>query len=179
MSSVALILNIFFACFITSIFLYRCGNYRRQHPITTGAVFIAWSFSVLIVFLLPLDISLVNIIFIQYSSFKIRIPLNFVRLRTKNVDPMEQLVKIPNKNPLNRVQNLGHMSIRNRMKFCGELSIGHPNFSLGNSNWVFFSSITSLSRNVSLFRIVLPFMQSICQTGLKDLPFASLNRLNN
>jgi len=58
MSSVALILNIFFACFITSIFLYRCGNYRRQHPITTGAVFIAWSFSVLIVFLLPLDISL-------------------------------------------------------------------------------------------------------------------------
>jgi hypothetical protein len=63
MSSIAIILNVIFACLITSIFLYRCGNYRRQHPITTGAVFIAWSFSILIVFLLPLDISLVSILF--------------------------------------------------------------------------------------------------------------------
>jgi hypothetical protein len=60
MSSVAIVFNVCFACLITLIFLYRCGNYRRQHPITTGAVFIAWSFSVLIVFLLPLDISLVR-----------------------------------------------------------------------------------------------------------------------
>jgi hypothetical protein len=58
MSSVALVFNIIFSCLITLIFLYRCGNYRRQHPITTGAVFISWSFSVLFVFLLPLDISL-------------------------------------------------------------------------------------------------------------------------
>jgi hypothetical protein len=61
MSSVPLILNVIFSCLITLIFLYRCGNYRRQHPITTGAVFIAWLFSVLFIFLLPLDISHVNI----------------------------------------------------------------------------------------------------------------------
>ncbi|CAF3906508.1 unnamed protein product [Rotaria magnacalcarata] len=29
--------------------------YRRQHPLTTGAVFISWFFSILFVFLLPLD----------------------------------------------------------------------------------------------------------------------------
>ena len=60
MSSVAFIVNIVFSCLITLFFLYRCGNYRRQHPITTAAVFIAWFFSVLIVFILPLDISLVR-----------------------------------------------------------------------------------------------------------------------
>lgn len=59
MSSFAFIFDIFFSCIITIILLYRCGNYRRQHPITTGAVFIAWFFSILIVFILPLDISLV------------------------------------------------------------------------------------------------------------------------
>jgi hypothetical protein len=71
MSSVALIFDVIFSCLITLIFLYRCGNYRRQHPITTGAVFIAWSFSILFVFLLPLDISLVNIHFVLQNSFGI------------------------------------------------------------------------------------------------------------
>jgi len=60
MSSIAFIFDTIFSFIITLIFLYRCGNYRRQHPITTIAVFIAWFFSVLIVFILPLDISLVN-----------------------------------------------------------------------------------------------------------------------
>lgn len=59
MSSIAFIFDIIFSGIITLIFLYRCGNYRRQHPITTIAVFIAWFFSVLFVFILPLDISLV------------------------------------------------------------------------------------------------------------------------
>ncbi|CAF1331510.1 unnamed protein product [Adineta ricciae] len=58
MSSVALVFDIIASCLIALIFLYRCGNYRRQHPITTVAVFISWSFSVSFIFLLPLDISL-------------------------------------------------------------------------------------------------------------------------
>ena len=61
MSSLPLVFNILISCLITLIFLYRCGNYRRQHPITTIAVFISWAFSVMFVFLLPLDISLVRI----------------------------------------------------------------------------------------------------------------------
>lgn len=74
MSSAALIFDILFSFTITLVFLYRCGNYRRQHPITTGAVFISWSFSILFVFLLPLDISLVN----KYLHFNENIYL-FVR----------------------------------------------------------------------------------------------------
>ncbi|CAF1544233.1 unnamed protein product [Rotaria magnacalcarata] len=35
---------------------------RRQHPLTTGAVFISWFFSILFVFLLPLDNSSATII---------------------------------------------------------------------------------------------------------------------
>ncbi|CAF0997675.1 unnamed protein product [Rotaria sordida] len=58
MSSFAFIFDIIFSCIITLILLYRCGNYRRQRPITTGAVFIAWFFSFLMVFILPFDISL-------------------------------------------------------------------------------------------------------------------------
>ncbi|CAF1105502.1 unnamed protein product [Adineta steineri] len=58
MSSLAFIFDMIFSCIVTLILLYRCGDYRRQHPITTGAVFIAWFFSILIVFILPLDISL-------------------------------------------------------------------------------------------------------------------------
>ena len=71
MSSAPLVFNIIIACLIALIFLYRCGNYRRQHPITTGAVFISWAFSVLFIFLLPLDISSVNILF--YLLFQILI----------------------------------------------------------------------------------------------------------
>ncbi|CAF3744812.1 unnamed protein product [Rotaria socialis] len=58
MSNLVFIFDIIFSCIITLIFLYRCGNYRRQHLVTTVAVFIAWFFSILIVFILPLDISL-------------------------------------------------------------------------------------------------------------------------
>ncbi len=71
MSSIPLTFNIIFSCLITLIFLYRCGNYRRQHPITTIAVYISWTFSVLFVFLLPLDISLVNILKIILILFVI------------------------------------------------------------------------------------------------------------
>jgi hypothetical protein len=86
MSSATLIFDVILSCLITLIFLYRCGNYRRQHPITTGAVFIAWCFSILFVFLLPLDISLVNIQF----SFKINFRLLLLRLHILNVLEMKQ-----------------------------------------------------------------------------------------
>ncbi len=77
MSSAAFIFDIIFSCIITLIFLYRCGNYRQQHPITTLAVFVAWFFSVLFVFILPLDISLVNQI---EFCFLLSILLNFRQL---------------------------------------------------------------------------------------------------
>jgi hypothetical protein len=59
MSSAAFIFDIILSCLITLIFLYRCGNFRRQHPITTFTVFVSWFFSIIFVFVLPLDVSLV------------------------------------------------------------------------------------------------------------------------
>jgi len=40
--------------------LYRYGNLMRHHIIVTVAVFIAWFFSFLIIFVLPLDVSAVS-----------------------------------------------------------------------------------------------------------------------
>ena len=156
MSSVALLLNIFFGCFITSIFLYRCGNYRRQHPITTGAVFIAWSFSVLIVFLLPLDISLVKTL-----SFVIRLRSISFRLPTKNVDRTERSVKIRISRPWNRVRNRGRTSIRSPTKFSGESSTGHPNFSLGTD--------LSIESRVKGAKLVLGLFCRLCSRFAKQV----------
>lgn len=58
--------------FILSIgFLYRYGNIPRQHPLVSISVVIAWSFSFLIVFTIPLDITAVSFIFssLLYSIF--------------------------------------------------------------------------------------------------------------
>lgn len=45
---------------IASTALYRYGNIQRQHPLVTFSVLIAWSFSFLIVFTIPLDVTSVS-----------------------------------------------------------------------------------------------------------------------
>lgn len=52
--------SICFALVISASFLYRYGNIPRQHPIVTISVLIAYSFSFLIVFIIPLDITAVS-----------------------------------------------------------------------------------------------------------------------
>lgn len=47
--------------------LFRYGNWYRHHLLVTVAVLIAWYFSMLIVFILPLDVSNVSVIY--YFSF--------------------------------------------------------------------------------------------------------------
>lgn len=48
--------------FALSIYLlHRYGNWASQHVLTTFSVFIAWFFSFLVIFILPLDISTVSI----------------------------------------------------------------------------------------------------------------------
>lgn len=56
--------SICLALVISASFLYRYGNIPRQHPIVTLSVLIAYSFSILIVFIIPLDITAVSGIFI-------------------------------------------------------------------------------------------------------------------
>lgn len=48
------------ALIISSISIWKYGNLQRQHPIVTLSVFAAWSFSFLIVFTIPLDVTSVS-----------------------------------------------------------------------------------------------------------------------
>ena len=44
----------------TLVILYRYGNIRKQHAVVTVVTLIAWYFSFIIVFILPLDVSAVS-----------------------------------------------------------------------------------------------------------------------
>ncbi|CAF0735064.1 unnamed protein product [Adineta steineri] len=133
MSSIALIFDVIFSCLITLTFLYRCGNYRRQHPITTGAVFISWSFSVLFIFLLPLDISL--------AAYRECQSQNISTISTTTISP-------DNLNLSNTIE-----------KSCPRpWSYVNP-----RSYEVLWRIIYWTSQCLTWF--ILPFMQSICQTG--------------
>lgn len=48
------------AFILSALFLYRYGNIPRQHPLVTISVLVAWSFSFVIVFTIPLDITNVS-----------------------------------------------------------------------------------------------------------------------
>lgn len=47
---------------LTLYLLHQYGNWRKQHLLVSIAVFVAWYFSFLIVFILPLDVSDVSTI---------------------------------------------------------------------------------------------------------------------
>lgn len=52
--------EVIFAFILTTVLLNRYGNWKTQNIVVTFAVLIAWYFSLLIIFVLPIDISLVS-----------------------------------------------------------------------------------------------------------------------
>lgn len=57
-----LIFSICLAFLLSISFLYRyASNISRQHPLVSISVVLAWSFSFLIVFTIPLDVTAVRI----------------------------------------------------------------------------------------------------------------------
>ncbi|RUS71672.1 hypothetical protein EGW08_020561 [Elysia chlorotica] len=58
MSAGPLVVEILFTFIVAAFLLHRYGNLKKQHVIVTAAVFIAWYFSLMIIFILPLDVSL-------------------------------------------------------------------------------------------------------------------------
>lgn len=48
--------------------LFNYGDWRRQNGVVTAAVLLAWFFSLLIVFVLPLDVSSVKTISVSYQT---------------------------------------------------------------------------------------------------------------
>ena len=62
MSVAPFTVEVVLVCLVTLYILHQYGNLRKQHYIVTGAVFISWFFSFLIIFVLPLDVSSVRTI---------------------------------------------------------------------------------------------------------------------
>lgn len=60
MSVGPLVTEIVLAFCLTTTLLYRYGNILRHHIVVTVSVLIAWYFSLLIIFVLPLDVSSVS-----------------------------------------------------------------------------------------------------------------------
>lgn len=52
--------EVVFAFILTTVLLNRYGSWKTQNVVVTIAVLIAWYFSLLIIFVLPIDISLVS-----------------------------------------------------------------------------------------------------------------------
>lgn len=55
-----LVTDVLAAFCLAACLLYRYGNWFRHHIIVTLAVLLAWYFSFLIIFVLPLDVSSVS-----------------------------------------------------------------------------------------------------------------------
>lgn len=60
MSAAPFTVEMIFVFLLTLCLLHQYGNWRKQHWLVTTAVFVAWYFSFLIVFILPLDVSAVS-----------------------------------------------------------------------------------------------------------------------
>lgn len=58
MSAGPLVVEIICTCFLAAYLLHRYGNLRKQHVLVTLFTFIAWYFSFMIIFILPLDVSI-------------------------------------------------------------------------------------------------------------------------
>ncbi|GFO22287.1 lmbr1 domain-containing protein 2-like [Plakobranchus ocellatus] len=58
MSAGPLVIEIIFTFIVAAFLLHRYGNLKRQHVLVTAACFFAWYFSLMIIFILPLDVSL-------------------------------------------------------------------------------------------------------------------------
>ncbi|KAK7508228.1 hypothetical protein BaRGS_00000467 [Batillaria attramentaria] len=58
MSAGPLVVEIICTCIVAAFLLHRYGDLRKQHVLVTLATFIAWYFSLMIIFILPLDVSL-------------------------------------------------------------------------------------------------------------------------
>lgn len=71
MNFVPILSKILLSILLATTVLYRYGNWFRHHVIVTAVVLLAWCFSLLIIFILPLDVISVSItmcfIFLEMS----------------------------------------------------------------------------------------------------------------
>ncbi|CAG5120007.1 unnamed protein product [Candidula unifasciata] len=58
MGAALLVVEIICTCILAAFLLHRYGDLKKQHVVATAACFIAWYFCLMIIFILPLDVSL-------------------------------------------------------------------------------------------------------------------------
>lgn len=63
-----LVVEVVLTLVVAAVVLFQYGNWYRHHLVVTVAVLIAWYFSMLIVFILPLDVS--NVSIVLHTSLK-------------------------------------------------------------------------------------------------------------
>lgn len=115
-----LIFSVCCAFIISAGFLYRYGNIPRQHPLVTLSVLVAWSFSFLIVFTIPLDITAVS-----SSSHINQSKLTFFPIFRPFIDNAYQKQTAPKAIPLKVAKSLGEWCQTMFFPTSGELFIGH------------------------------------------------------
>lgn len=66
MTVAALVIDVAVVGILSAILLHRYGNWRKQHVLVTIATFIAWYFSFMIIFVLPIDVSNVSMLIMPF-----------------------------------------------------------------------------------------------------------------
>lgn len=129
MSYGPIVSNLICSFLLAAFVLYRYGNWFRHRIIVTLVVLLAWYFSLLIIFILPLDVMSVSLPhrFILYIIFLI---LYFRRClgnvyKTIFILIIQMITRLHHLRPL--VKNLGVMFLIKYFLVFGELFIGRRN----------------------------------------------------
>ena len=80
MSAGPLVVEIICTCLLAAYVLHRYSDVRKQRALVTLTTFIAWYFSFMIIFILPLDVSSVSGPFLLHFLF-LNIVLSFICLQ--------------------------------------------------------------------------------------------------
>lgn len=133
-----LVFGIIVALTLATTSLHRYGNVQRQHPLVTLSVLTAWSFSFLIVFTIPLDVTSVSaytLIISQYYILQYFVKIiKSIPSRLSIVNVSQTTIKLPSPKISRPAWNVNSHGVwyRNQcFQICGVLFTGHHSFSRG------------------------------------------------
>lgn len=114
--------------------LYRYGNVQRQHPIVTLSVLTAWSFSFLIVFTIPLDVTSVSLVWprtkdwISIFWFSLRFHSRPFTGSASTNTIKRHSSSIASRTQAKNANSHGAWYPNTYFRICGASFTGHPNF---------------------------------------------------
>lgn len=127
MSAGILIFDIFAAFVLAAVILYRYGDWYRHHIIVTLAVLVAWCFSFLIIFVLPLDVSSVSS-YLNFCKNLVEFVLYRLCIGNANNGTIYHSRRFQTKTARRRVSPRGAIFRTALFPACGGSFIGLPSF---------------------------------------------------